>query len=575
MTIASEDQLPEGLSRAGRWLAPLVFVALLACPAPVGLPVSAWRLVAVTLTMAVLWFTQGLPVAATSLIPLCAYPLLGIQKADVVSKSYIDSNIWLSLGGFIIALGIERWGLHRRMALHVLCRLGTSPRRLVLGFMIATCFVSMWISNTATTLMMMPIALALLRTLEEITAGERSRAPAPADPGSPAPSLLGDSVSSIPMFTSPLGTAPAMPWLPVLGTALVLGVAYAASIGGTLTPVGSPTNVAFLGIWKSQFPAPERPEITAGQWILAFLPFGVLMLLATWVILTWHLPRQTQKDWLNGDYFFRRLRKLGPPTRGELWMFFVFVSTALLWIFREEFKLTDRPLVLGWGHWLESTLNRLGWAGDFKATYLNDATVSIGMCLLMFCIPVERDVRGQTRFLMDWETAQRLPWDLVLLFGGGFAMAGAFQSTGLAGWIGDGFTSFVTIRSVVLWVLLISFALTFLTEFTSNVATVNMFLPIVASISVSLGYDPRLLMLAATISTSMGFMMPVGTPPNAIAFGTGRVRFDQMAKYGLVLNLVSIVLVTVVTLTWMVPVMRISLDKLPEWAVHAAPAVKK
>jgi solute carrier family 13 (sodium-dependent dicarboxylate transporter), member 2/3/5 len=276
MTTSPEEPLPEGLCRAGRWLAPLVVVGLLVCPAPTGLPVSAWRLLAVTVGMAILWFTQALPIAATSLIPLCAYPLLGIQKADDVSKSYIDSNIWLALGGFVIALGIERCGLHRRMALHVLCGLGTSPRRLVLGFMLATAFLSMWISNTAATLMMMPIGLALLRTLEEIASGERS------------------TVTSTPV-----------PWLPVLGTALVLGIAYAASIGGTLTPVGTPTNVIFLGMWRRQFPG--APEVPSGQWIMSFLPFGILMILASWIVLTWYLPRQAQQNWLDADFFRKRL----------------------------------------------------------------------------------------------------------------------------------------------------------------------------------------------------------------------------------------------------------------------------
>ena len=558
MTTSLEESLPEGLCRAGRWLAPLVFIGLLACPPPVGLPISAWRLLAVTIGMAILWFTQALPIAATSLIPLVAYPLLGIQKADDVSKSYIDSNIWLALGGFVIALGIERCGLHRRLALRVLCSLGTSPRRLVLGFMLATAFLSMWISNTAATLMMMPIGLALLRTLEEIASGEINPAAMPAR-----------SLESPRLSTAPQSSPVQLPWLPVLGTALVLGIAYAASIGGTLTPVGTPTNVVFLGMWRRQFPA--APEIPSGQWIISFLPFGVLMILASWIILTWFLPRGTQSNWLNADFFRNRLQKLGAPTRGERWMLFVFVSTALLWVFRAKFQIGDKPLVLGWGYWLETTLKYFNCAGDFHASDLHDATVSIGMCLLMFCIPLEKDARGKTTFLMDWETAQRLPWDVILLFGGGFAMAGAFETTGLAHWIGALLTSGITFRSILVWMLIITASLTFLTEFTSNVATANMFLPIVASIAVSLGYDPRLLMIPATISTSVGFMMPVGTPPNAIAFATGRVRFDQMAKYGLVLNLVGIILVSAVTLLWMVPVMGISLDTLPSWAVNQVP----
>lgn len=546
MSNTEEEALPPGLIRAGRWLAPIVLVGLLWCPAPSGLPISAWRLVAVTVTMAILWFTQALPVAATSLLPLCAYPLLGIQKADAVSKSYIDSNIWLSLGGFIIALGIERWGLHRRIALHVLCALGTSPRRLVLGFMSATCFISMWISNTATALMMLPIGMALLTTMEEFATRRASNTP--------------DDESTV-----------EVPWLKALGTSLVLGIAYAASIGGTMTPVGTPTNVAFLGIWKSQFPS--GPSVPSGQWILAFAPFGIVMTLATWLVLTWRLPGKRSVKWLDANFFRSHLAALGPPRRGEIWMFVIFIATALLWIFREKFQLGKEPLFMGWGEWLQQFQTQLGWEGDFKANYLHDATVSITMCLLMFCIPVQRDDRGETMFLMDWETAHRLPWDLVLLFGGGFALAGAFESTGLAHWIGDTLTATVSIRSITVWVIILCTLMTFLTEFTSNVATANMFLPIVASVSVSLGYDPRILMLPATISTSLGFMLPVGTPPNAIVFGTGRVRLDQMAKVGFVVNIIGIVLVSFFTLTWMIPVMGISLDGLPDWAKNPA-AVK-
>lgn len=550
MTNSNEETLPEGLCRAGRWLAPVVFLGLLWCPAPADLPISAWRLVAVTVAMAVLWFTQGLPIAATSLIPLCAYPLLGIQKADEVSKSYIDSNIWLSLGGFIIALGIERWGLHRRMALHVLSSLGTSPRRLVLGFMLATSFVSMWISNTASALMMLPIGMALLRTLEEIASGEQT-------PGSKGGG----------------GTALSMPWLPVLGTSLVLGIAYAASIGGTMSPVGTPTNVAFLGIWRRQFP--DAPDIPSGQWILSFAPLGISMVFATWLVLTWHLPRRLPQNWLHPEFFRDRLRGLGRPTRGEIWMFVIFVSTALLWIFRAPFQIGDQPLVMGWGRWLEQMLTALGWAGDFKAVFLHDATVSMTMCLLTFCIPVQKNEHGRTVFLMDWDTAHRLPWDLVLLFGGGFALAGAFETTGLATWIGEHFTSVITVRSITLWIIILCTVMTFLTEFTSNVATANMFLPVIASVSVSLGYDPRLLMLPAALSTSLSFMLPVGTPPNAIVFGTGRVRMDQMVKYGLILNLIGIVLVSAFTLVWMKPVMGISMDGLPRWAENPVPVKAK
>lgn len=555
---SSDEVVPEGFSRLGRISTVIIFLAILFCPAPAELPLNAWRLVAVTMAMAVLWFTQGIPIPATGLIPLVAYPLLGIQKADDVSKSYIDSNIWLSLGGFIIALGIERWGLHRRLALQVLRVLGTSPRRLVLGFMVATGFISMWISNTAATLMMLPIGLALIRTLEEVASSSSTNLPS-TEAGKKNVSLLGSGDSRPTLGTADLLLKPDMSWLPLLAPVLLMGIAYAASIGGIVTPIGTPTNVAFLGIWKKQFP--QAPEIPSGQWIFAFLPCGVLMLLSTWLVLSWKLPFQTQQTWLTRDFFRRRLEKLGWPGRGEIWMFTIFLTTSLLWIFRTDFRLGEQTLIIGWGRLLEILLTTMGWEGSFRASHLHDATVSIGMCLLMFWIPIEKDVQNKTVFLMDWKTAEKLPWGLILLFGGGFAMAGAFESTGLATWIGKHLSAFLPAHSPWLWVTVVTLALVFLTEFTSNVATVNMFLPLLAGLSLSLGCDPRLLMLPATIATSLGFMMPAGTPPNAIAFGTGRVRMDQMVKYGFILNLVGCVIVIITTMFWVVPVMGISLNK--------------
>ncbi|MDB5388129.1 MAG: anion transporter [Planctomycetaceae bacterium] len=578
MANSAEDNLPEGLCRAGRWLSVIAFFVVLCSPKPDGLTLEAWRLVAVTAVMAVLWFTQGLPIAVTGLIPLVFYPLMSIRSADLVAKSYIESNIWLSLGGFIIALGIERWGLHRRMALHILCWLGTSPRGLVLGFMLGTGFVSMWISNTAATLMMLPIGVALLKTLEEI-AGIKSTAVAvpilAADPGSkPATyepqemNLLG-SEDSRPTMPSAAALLPnTMPWLPALSVPLVLGIAYSASIGGVATPVGTPTNVAFLGIWAKQFP--DAPRISSGAWIISFTPLAVLMLFASWLVLTWHLPWRTQKHWMNSSFFRRRLEKIGPPKRGEIVMFIIFVSTALLWVLRPEFKLGAEPLFIGWTKWLELTLPKLGWTG-FKASFVDDATVSIGMCLLMFFIPIERDAEGRTSFLMDWPTAERLPWGLILLFGGGFAVADAFRATQLEQWVGQSIATLVSWRSPLIWVIIVATCLTFLSEFTSNVATANMFLPILAGVSVSLGIDPRMLMLPATIATSFSFMLPAGTPPNAIVFGTGRVRIDQMVKYGFILNCMGIILVTLVATLWMVPRMGIVPNELPEWAVTKQP----
>jgi len=539
-----DDISPEWLCRIGRWSAPLLLLVILWCPAPPGLPIAAWRLVAVTAAMALLWFTQAIPIAATSLIPLGLYPLLGILSSDKTSKAYIDSNVWLAVGGFIIALGIQKWGLHRRLSLHLMSWIGGSPRRIVLGFMLVTGFISMWISNTATTLMMLPIALALLKTLEEL----------PTEPGSTR-TLADDR-------TLPL--------------ALMLGIAYAASIGGVTTPIGTPTNVAFLGIWKQRFP--EAPVIPAGEWILVFGPCGLLMLLGCWFVLTRHLPRTTSGQQLSSVFFRERLSALGPITRPEVMMLVIFCTTALLWVFRTKYQLGDRPLIYGWADGWEFLSNRWGWLPGVKSADIHDATVSITMVLLMFCLPVgnvvsDNEPAGRTQFLMDWETAVRLPWDVVVLFGGGFAMAAAFESTGLSAWVGDLFAELAFTRSPWFWVPLIAVSMAFLSELTSNVATVNMFLPILASLCLSLNLDPRLLMLPATIATSLSFMLPVGTPPNAIAFATGRIRVDEMARYGFVLNLLGAAVVTLITFGWMVPWLGIDLaaEQLPAWAVASPP----
>ena len=271
-----------------------LFLLILALPAGGELSQSAQRLAAVTVLMAALWITHALPIAVTSLIPLAVFPLLGIQTADVVSKAYIDKNIFLFLGGFIIALGIEKWGLHQRLALHIVRILGTSPRRMVLGFMLATAFLSMWISNTASTLLMLPIGLALMSSLdklpldlESLSLSERDR-------------LEKTRAAAVGQFMA----------------VLLLGIAYSASIGGFTTLVGTPTNVTFLNVWKDSFP--QGPEISAGQWMLAVTPLGVLYLVCAWGYLTWNLPSLPGSENLDRSFFTGRLEQLGPPSAGNV-----------------------------------------------------------------------------------------------------------------------------------------------------------------------------------------------------------------------------------------------------------------
>ena len=521
----------------------LLFFLVWFYPAPADLPPAAQRLAAVTALMAVLWLTQAIPIAATSLVPLALFPLLGIQSAADVSKSYISKSIFLFLGGFIIALGIDKWGLHRRMALHVVRLLGTSLKRIVLGFMLATAFLSMWISNTASTLLMLPIALAMISSLRDL---------------SPASDLTASTTNG-----------PASDVMPRLTLALLLGIAYAASIGGLTTLVGTPTNVAFVGIWENGFPS--APEMSAGRWMVAIAPLGIVFLLCTWAVLVWRLPRFPGGQMLDRSFFGDKLRQLGRPSFAECLMLVVFASTALLWIFRKPLQFGAFTFPYSWGVPLQSGLVHLGVERELAGKYVDDSTVAMTMALLMFFLPAARDEKHRPQYLMDWETAVRLPWGILLLIGGGFALAGAFTGSGLSEWIGVRFAEGV--EGWPLWLLIaaVCLLLTFLTELTSNVATVSTLIPILASVSPKLGIDPRLILIPATISASCAFMLPIATPPNAIVFGSGRVRMGDMARYGIALNLLGVLLITAATYLFIIPQFGISLDGLPDWAEPTIP----
>ena len=535
MTDANDNRSPFAVGVA--LVATVAFGAWLFTPVPEGMQPAAWRLAAVVFLMACLWITQALPIAAVSLIPLVAFPLLGIQPAAVVSKTYIDENVFLFLGGFVIALGIEKWGLHKRIALHIIRVLGTGPRRVVLGFMAATGFLSMWISNTAATLLMLPIGLALIASIRDLTHDVELRDARAADR---------------------------------FATVLMIAIAYGASIGGVTTLVGTPTNVQFLGIWNQQFPAdkhPDVPTISAGEWMLAVLPIGLVLMLCAWGLLTWRLPSRLAEKPLERSFFTDRLRALGAMTAAERRMLVIFVATACLWIFRKPLTIENTQLLPGWGEELAGFLAWFPPTSDWgvQPAMLHDSTVAIGMALLMFVIPAGRSHDESRGTLMDWRTAERLPWGILLLIGGGFAIAGAFRTTELADWLGREFAGLVAGWPPWLLVVAVCLLMTFLTELTSNVATVSTLLPVLAATALGIGVDPRLIMIPATISASCAFMLPIATPPNAIVFGSGKVRMSQMASYGLALNLIGVAVVTLGTFTLIAPLLGIPLDGSPGW----------
>jgi len=493
------------------------------------LPNSARKLAGVTALMAMLWMSQAIPLAATGLIPLALFPLLGIQTSAVVSKAYINQYIFLFLGGFIIALGIENCGLHRRIAMMIVDAIGVSARRVVLGFMLATAALSMWISNTATTLMMMPIGLAMITTLRETVVSLHS----------------GDEGKRSQQIDQ-------------LGTALMLGIAYAANIGGFTTLVGTPPNIAFVAFWNKTYP--NAPDISTGEWITAFLPIGILMLLCTWLLLCWGQPRKSESDDDIRKFFSQRLKELGQPSRAECLMFTVFFTTAILWITRKPVQIASWTVLRGWGGLMATWLEWLGATAEFASKAVDDSTVAIGMAILLFCLPAGRQDDRSLKFLMDWESTQRLPWGILLFFGSGLALAGGFEQTGLSDWIGQNLI--IWIEHWPLWLIIfgVCIMLTFLTELGSNLATINIFLPILAALCVKLKMDPRLILIPATISASCAFMLPIATPPNAIVFGSNQIKMGQMMRYGLLLNFAGAIIVMLGTLILLAPIWGVQLE---------------
>jgi sodium-dependent dicarboxylate transporter 2/3/5 len=449
---------------------------------------AATRMAAVAVLMAVWWITDAIPLFATSLLPMVLYPLLGILSGRTTAPLYINSTIFLFLGGFLIALAMEKWSLHRRIALFIIRRVGGGPPRLILGFMIAAAFLSMWISNTATAIMMVPIGMAIVLQLERRFGRADSR-----------------------VFT--------------LG--LMLGIAYACSIGGMATLVGTPPNLAFARIYEISFPGNE--PISFGTWFTLGLPLAAVLLVAVWLLLTrvfFKVPGHLAVDRAVVD---REYAELGPPSYEEKAVLAVFSLTALLWVFRN-------PLVLG-------PVTVPGWSGLLAhPDLIDDGTVALFMALVLFLVPTRsRDAGFPT--LMGADGVRDLPWGIVLLFGGGFALAQGFQVSGLSDLIGGKFSSLAGLHPLVA-VGCTCLVLTFLTEVTSNTATTQMILPILASLSVEMQVDPLMLMIPATLSASCAFMMPIATPPNAIVFGCGRIRIAEMARVGFFLNLAGVLVIS-------------------------------
>ena len=462
---------------------------------------------AVALLMAVWWIFEVIPLAITALLPVALFPLLGVMNGQAVSSTYFNYVIFLFIGGFMVALAMQKWNLHKRIALKLLMLTGTSPARILLGFMFVTAFLSMWISNTATAMMVVPIVLSIIAKLEE---------------------HLDEKDSSR------------------YAIGLLLGVAYSASIGGIATLVGTPPNLSFARIFQIMFP--EAPQISFSDWFIFAAPISVILFLFVWLYLYLIYKPKASFISLKGINFKHQYKELGPITFAEKIILADFILLAALWLTRSEIAVGNFYFP--------------GWGSLFgNPEYLNDGTVAMAMAIILFLIP---SGKINSEPIITWETMKKLPWDIVLLFGGGFALASAFKESGLSLWFGEQIGNAVNLHPIVI-IFIIAFGMTFLTELTSNTATTEMILPILAGISVSAQINPLLLMLPATISASMAFMLPVATPPNAIVFAASKLKVMQMAKAGLIINIFGAILVTLMTYYWGSWVFGIDFSAVPVW----------
>ncbi len=464
---------------------------MLFLPAGSGLDTSSKAAAATGLWMAVWWITGAVPLAATSLLPLILYPLLGILSIQDTAKRYVDPNIFLFMGGFMLALAMQKSGLHKRIALMVICAVGEGRRRMLGGFLVATALISMWVSNTATCLMVLPIGLAVISKLSE---GGRI-------------DLKGFDV------------------------ALMLAIAYASSIGGMATLIGSPPNMILVGQAKNLLP--HLPEIRFVSWFFFAAPLAAVFLLMTWIYLSLSLVQATCPVVSNRGMMRQELVGLGEASSAEKRVAALFFLTVLGWVFRTDMQIGDFRLP--------------GWATLLNLKGAHDAAVSMITAVLLFTLPSGAFKADR---LLNWEWARKIPWEVLILFGGGFALAESFQSTGLAHWMAG---AFIGLKGVPLFLLILCLCLaaTFLSELMTNTAQVTILLPILAASSASLGVHPLYLMIPATLASSLAFMMPVGTPPNAIVFGSGYVTLPQMAKAGFVLNILGAIWITVYTMLFL------------------------
>jgi len=453
---------------------PLAFILTLLFFHPEGLNPQANAVLAATFWIAIWWITEAIPIAVTALLPIVLFPLTGALSLSETTASFGHKYIFLYVGGFIIAIAIERWNLHKRIALTIINFIGTNVSRIILGFMLATAFMSMWISNTATSVMMLPIGMAIIAQLRD------------------NPDTVEDENL-------------------IFGKALMLAIAYSASIGGMGTLIGTPPNLVLAGVVEKTYGV----EITFAQWFMFGFPISMILLFICWQYLTRFAFQFKQKGFPGGRTEIKKqLSALGNISYEEKLVLTVFVCTAIAWISRSFFLKKFIPAI-------------------------DDTIIAIISAFVIFLLPTKKGDRK----LLTWEEAVKLPWGILLLFGGGMALAAGFDESGLAKWIGSQMTLLQGV-SILLLVLFMIVAVNFLTEITSNMATTAMLLPILAPMALTIDVHPYILMVAATVAASCAFMLPVATPPNAVVFGSGYLRIPDMVKAGIWMNILSIILLT-------------------------------
>lgn len=473
--------------KIGLLLGPLLFVFILLLPQPADMPEHSLQVAAVALLMATYWITEAIPIPATALMPIVLFPLLGVMPTSKVTLAYGNHLIFLFMGGFLIAVTIEKWQLHRRIALRTILLVGVSSNQIILGFMLATAFLSAWISNTATAMMMVTIGLAVVKQAQQ------------------------DSVSQ----TEQSGFA----------TALMLSIAYAASIGGVATLIGTPPNAILAGVIESNF----GYSIGFAQWMLFGVPISLSMLILCWLYLTRIAFKSEFAELPGGKHSIQeKLAELGPMSLPEKKVLSIFSLVAAGWILRGLLDIEALSAV-------------------------SDASIAIAGAVLLFIIPAEKNFADP---LLDWHTAKTIPWDIMILFGGGFALANGFSSSGLTEWLANQLVALQGMKLIVI-IFMVVLLVIFLTEITSNTATASLMLPVMGAFAVAIQISPLYLMVAVALAASFAFMLPVATPPNAIVFSSRKISIPQMARAGIWLNIIGSILITLYVIFYLPSVFNV------------------